>query len=56
MKQIDRRDFIKLMGAGAAASSVPLLWPSAAHAQKMPKNFYDMPMNGNARILHITDP
>ncbi len=55
MKQIDRRDFIKLMGAGAAASSVPLLWPSAAHAQKMPKNFYDMPMNGNARILHITD-
>jgi len=21
----------------------------------MPKNFYDMPMNGNARILHITD-
>ncbi len=55
MNKFDRRDFIKLMGAGAAASSVPLFWPSAAHAQKMPKNFYDMPINGNARILHITD-
>ena len=55
MKKFDRRDFIKLMGAGAAASSVPLLWPSSAYAQKMPKNFYDMPMNGNARIIHITD-
>ncbi len=55
MKQFDRRDFIKLMGAGAAASSVPLLWPSSAYAQKMPQNFYDMPMNGNARIIHITD-
>ena len=55
MKKLDRRDFIKMMGAGAAASSVPLLWPSSAYAQQMPKNFYDMPMNGNARILHITD-
>ena len=55
MNKFDRRDFIKLMGAGAAASSVPLLWPSAAQAQKMPRNFYDMPMNGNARIIHITD-
>ncbi len=55
MKKLDRRDFIKMIGAGAAASSVPLLWPSSAYAQQMPKNFYDMPMNGNARILHITD-
>ncbi|MBT4860865.1 MAG: twin-arginine translocation signal domain-containing protein, partial [Gammaproteobacteria bacterium] len=55
MKKLDRRDFIKMMGASAAASSVPLLWPSSAYAQQMPKNFYDMPMNGNARILHITD-
>ncbi len=55
MKQFDRRDFIKLMGAGTAASSVPLLWASSAYTQKMPDNFYDMPMNGNARILHITD-
>ena len=55
MKKLDRRSFIKMMGASAAASSVPLLWPSSAYAQQMPKNFYDMPMNGNARILHITD-
>ena len=55
MKKFDRRDFIKLMGAGAAASSVPLLWPSSAYAHQMPKNFYDVPMQGNARIIHITD-
>ena len=55
MKQFDRRDFIKLMGAGAAASTLPAMWPSSAYAHTMPKNFYDLPMNGNARILHITD-
>jgi len=54
MNKLDRRDFIKLLGAGAAASAVPAFWPSTAMGQ-MPKGFYDMPMNGNARILHITD-
>ena len=55
MKKFDRRDFIKLMGAGAAASSVPFMWPTAAQAHQMPKDFYKKPLNGNARILHITD-
>ena len=55
MNKLDRRDFIKLLGAGAAASSVPLLWSSAAQGQRMPKGFYDLPMRGNARLLHITD-
>jgi len=55
MNKFDRRDFIKMLGAGAAASSVPAFWPGNAFAQKMPANFYNMPMKGNARILHITD-
>ncbi|MDJ0881924.1 MAG: 5'-nucleotidase C-terminal domain-containing protein [Gammaproteobacteria bacterium] len=54
MNKFDRRDFIKLLGAGAAVSTVPILWPGQAIG-KMPKNFYNMPMKGNARILHITD-
>lgn len=54
MNKLDRRDFIKLIGAGAAASAIPAFWPSTAMG-KMPKDFYNMPMNGNARILHITD-
>ncbi len=55
MNKIDRRNFIKLLGAGAAASTIPVFWPSSALAQKMPKDFYNLPMKGNARILHITD-
>ena len=55
MKKFDRRDFIKLMGAGAAASTIPVFWPAAASGHKAPEGFYDLPMNGNARILHITD-
>lgn len=55
MKKFDRRDFIKLMGAGAAASSVPFMWPTAAQASQAPRNFYHKPLNGNARILHMTD-
>ncbi len=54
MNKFDRRDFIKLLGAGAAVSTVPILWPGQAIG-RMPKNFYNMPMKGNARILHITD-
>ncbi len=55
MKKIDRRDFIKLVGAGAAASAIPVFWPAAAGGHRAPEGFYDIPMNGNARILHITD-
>ncbi len=55
MPKLDRRNFIKFMGAGAAASAVPALWPTSALGQKMPADFYSKPMQGNARILHITD-
>lgn len=55
MKKLDRRDFIKLMGAGAAATAVPAFWPTSAMGLEPPKGFYDKPMQGNARILHITD-
>ncbi len=54
MSKLDRRDFIKLLGASAAVSTVPAFWPSTALG-RMPDGFYDLPMQGNARILHITD-
>ena len=54
-KKIDRRDFMKLMGLGAAASAVPLLAHRAMAGSKPPKGFYDVPMKGNVRFLHITD-
>lgn len=55
MKKLDRRDFIKLMGVGAAATAVPAFWPASAMGLKAPRDFYNKPMQGNARILHITD-
>lgn len=65
MKFINRREFLKLMGAGTAATLVPGCssdQDSAAKAGKkavvagaMPSGFYDLPMKGNARILHTTD-
>ena len=67
MPPFDRRNFLKIMGAGAAATTVPGLTgcskadsktsgsaPGAA-PDRMPKGFYDLPMQGTARILHITD-
>ncbi|MDH5518060.1 MAG: 5'-nucleotidase C-terminal domain-containing protein [Gammaproteobacteria bacterium] len=63
MKYIDRREFLKLMGAGTAATMLPACssdQDSSSSAGKadqaaMPKGFYDLPIKGNARILHITD-
>ncbi len=59
MPLIDRRKFIKLVGTGAAASTIPVLLPlgtaSAEESKASPKDFYDLPMKGNVRILHITD-
>ena len=59
MPLIDRRKFIQLVGTGAAASTLPAILPlSTANAEKTkstPKDFYDLPMKGNVRILHITD-
>jgi len=63
MKLIDRREFLKLMGAGTAAAMIPGCssdQDSASSAGEtsqaaMPKGFYDLPMKGTARIFHITD-
>ncbi len=59
MPFIDRRKFIKLVGAGAAATSLPAMLPlsAAEHSKTQPKpeDFYNLPLKGNARILHITD-
>jgi len=55
MKKIDRRDFLKIMGIGAGAAAVPAFIPSTAMSSQAPKGFYDLPIKGNARILHITD-
>jgi len=57
MSRIDRREFLKLMSAAAAAGTVP--WLSAcsndATAAALPKDFYTIPKRGNVRILHCTD-
>ncbi|MBT8129130.1 MAG: 5'-nucleotidase C-terminal domain-containing protein [Gammaproteobacteria bacterium] len=57
MSRYDRREFLKLLSAGAAAGVVP--WLSAcskeAAAGILPKDFYKIPKRGNARILHCTD-
>ena len=55
MPKIDRRDFLKVMGLGAAATAVPILSSKAFSGPKMPDGFYDLPMKGNVRLLHITD-
>lgn len=50
-----RRDFIKLLGAGAAMSSLPGCFSKSTNATIKPSDFYRVDMQGNARILHITD-
>ncbi|MDJ0739028.1 MAG: 5'-nucleotidase C-terminal domain-containing protein [Gammaproteobacteria bacterium] len=55
MPKLDRRDFLKVMGLGAAAGAAPLISSKALSGPKMPDGFYDVPMKGNVRILHITD-
>ncbi|MCW9046706.1 MAG: 5'-nucleotidase C-terminal domain-containing protein [Gammaproteobacteria bacterium] len=67
MPFLNRRTFLKLMGAAAATATVPAMTgcsdksnsPSASAAKPamgvMPEGFYDLPMKGNVRILHITD-
>mgnify|MGYP001557689058 FL=1 len=55
MKKIDRREFLKIMGLGVGAAAIPALIPQQAFSNNMPKGFYDLPMKGNARLLHITD-
>ena len=57
MSPIDRRKFLQLIGLGALATgaiSLPWLMQSA-QANTSAADFYKVPMQGNARILHITD-
>ena len=53
--RIDRRDFLKLMGLGAGAVAAPWAVNRALAGPKPPEGFYDVPMKGTVRMLHITD-
>ena len=67
MPPIDRREFLKILGVSAATSGMIACSKSdnGSSATEMPAaeapatdplaGFYDLPMQGNARILHITD-
>ena len=56
MNKLNRRQFMGLMAAAAAAGSIPAIYSSRALASKSaPPGFYDKPMEGDARILHVTD-
>ena len=69
MPFLNRRSFLKLMGAAAATATLPAVTgcsdnsgsapetasPASKSLGTMPDGFYDVPMKGNVRILHITD-
>ena len=56
MSSLNRRDFLKLLGITAAAGSLPVFYGcSKTSTSVFDKDFYKVPMKGNARILHITD-
>ncbi|MEE2820854.1 MAG: 5'-nucleotidase C-terminal domain-containing protein [Pseudomonadota bacterium] len=56
MNTLNRRQFMKLITAAAAAGSIPAIYGSRALAGKSaPTGFYDKPMEGDVRILHVTD-
>jgi sulfur-oxidizing protein SoxB len=66
--QIDRREFLRILGAGAVAGTGLIACgksdegagknaagPATDAAADPLAGFYDLPMRGNARILHLTD-
>ena len=56
MSKLNRRDFLKLLGITATAGSFPVFYGcSSTSTSVFDKDFYKVPMKGNARILHITD-
>lgn len=61
MPFLNRRTFLKIMGAAAVTATVPAIMTKTAQGfssspdSAMPKGFYDLPRKGNVRILHITD-
>ncbi|MEA3292140.1 MAG: thiosulfohydrolase SoxB, partial [Pseudomonadota bacterium] len=60
MSLFDRRDFLKILGGGAVAGTAAATFPgllrsASAKVEGLPDDFYNLPMQGNARILHTTD-
>ncbi|MCP4485879.1 MAG: thiosulfohydrolase SoxB [Gammaproteobacteria bacterium] len=55
MTDFKRRNFIKILGAGAAVSNLPACFSRFSNVSTRPTDFYKVDMQGNARILHITD-
>ncbi|MGD2112097.1 MAG: thiosulfohydrolase SoxB, partial [Gammaproteobacteria bacterium] len=66
MPPFDRREFLKLLGVGAVASTGLISCSKSDNGTPTPAaapaggadpldGFYDLPMQGSARILHITD-
>ena len=49
---LNRREFVRLMGLAGAAGLLP---KSVFAARKAPSDYYEMPAFGNARILHFAD-
>ncbi|NOX43342.1 MAG: thiosulfohydrolase SoxB [Gammaproteobacteria bacterium] len=49
---ISRRQFVQLLAMAGAANIIP---QSVFAANRAPKNVYDIPKFGNARVLHFTD-
>jgi sulfur-oxidizing protein SoxB len=53
---LDRRDFMKILAAGAGTGLVGTgIAEGKNKAMSSQENIYEMPKTGNARILHITD-
>ena len=66
MPPFDRREFLKILGAAAATGAGLISCSKSDNSTPAPAaepvastdplaGFYDLPMQGNARILHITD-
>jgi sulfur-oxidizing protein SoxB len=56
MSEINRRNMLKLLGLGAVTATIPGLISCQSNSKAvLPKDFYKLPMKGQARILHITD-
>jgi S-sulfosulfanyl-L-cysteine sulfohydrolase len=60
MPRFNRRDFMKLMGASAVAGGATTFVPSMVSGSDkgvpgLAEDFYNTPMMGDARFLHITD-
>ena len=56
MPTIDRRTFLKLMGLTAAASGAGIAFAkNQTNDAVISADFYDLPIQGNVRLLHTTD-